>query len=61
MRIRAQQTMMAIPYDFRLEVQTGTDWERDERERKRHDEIMERIARAQMALPIIGPSVEVTP
>ena len=40
---------------------TGRDYERDKREQTEAQRIIENIQRLQLALPIIGPSVEVKP
>lgn len=48
------QTLELLPCDsFRLVAEIGTDWERDERERREHDRLIERLQRAQLALPIL--------
>ena len=52
--MRAQTMELLECREFRLVAEVGIDWERDEMERRQHDEIMERIAAAQMALPIVG-------
>ena len=44
---------------FRLIAEPGHDWERDERERREHDRIIERIEAAQSKLPFMGQDRDV--